>query len=133
MNILFICNGNVARSQEAALYFNTLEVGLDNARSAGVNPIIGKPIEPLVIQVLAEDGISMEGCYRKQLTPEMVATAGRVISFMEIEKLPDFARSHRDISFWNVPDPRHQDINFHRQVRDAVKERVKNLLDEMRN
>ena len=133
MNVLFICNGNVARSQEAALYFNTLEVGPDTATSAGIDPIIGKPIEPLVIQVLAEDDISMEGCYRKQLTPEMIATAGRVISFIETEKLPDFAQSHPDISFWNVPDPRHQDIDFHRHVRDAIKERVKNLLAEMRN
>lgn len=131
MNVLFICNGNVARSQEAALYFDILKVNPDDiATSAGINPIPGKPIDPYVVETLAEDGLSMNGCYRKQLTPEMVAVVDHVISFVEIEKLPDFARIHSGISFWDVPDPRHQNADFHRQVRDAIKKRVKELLAE---
>jgi protein-tyrosine-phosphatase len=130
MNVLFICNGNVARSQEAALYFDHFKASpADSATSAGLNPIIGKPINPAVVESMAEDGISMDGCYRKLLTPEMVAAAGHIVSFVEIEKLPDYAQSHPGLDFWDVPDPRYQDADFHRQIRDDIKKRVKNLIN----
>lgn len=129
MDVLFVCNGNVARSQEAALYFNTLKSKTDTkAMSAGINPVIGKPIDPLVVQVLAEDGISMDGCYRKPLTREMVRTANQIVSFVRLERLPEFARAHTTLVFWDVPDPRHQDSDFHHRVRNDIKKRVIGLL-----
>ena len=50
MNVLFVCNGNVARSQEAEIFFNTLKEKDDTiARSGGINVKLGKSIDPLVI------------------------------------------------------------------------------------
>ena len=132
MNILFVCSGNVARSQEAALYFNSLRKDPEDvATSAGIHAIVGKPINPQVVQTMFEDNMSMDGCYRKALTPDMVRIASHIISFVGIEELPDFVQSHPAVSFWDVPDPRHQNDDFHKQVRDDIKQRVIDLLREI--
>jgi|GEM_PF-2384770 len=54
MNILFICDGNVARNQEAALFLNTMISTRHRATSAGMDPKIGKPIDPAVVQVISD-------------------------------------------------------------------------------
>lgn len=132
MNVLFVCSGNVARSQTAALYFDRFKTNPEDfATSAGINAVVGKPIDPMVIKCLAEDGLSMDGCYRKPLAPEMVAAAGLIVSFVETEILPEYTHTHPDILFWDVPDPRYEDINFHRQVRDDIKQRVIRLIEEV--
>lgn len=130
--VLFICNGNVARSQEAALYFNQLKkYDSDGATSAGVNVTVGKPIDPLVVSTMAEDGYNTVGCYRKQLTEQDVSSADIIVSFKPAEELPSYARTAGQIRFWEVPDPRQQDLEFFRNVRDDVKRRVVELLEEL--
>ena len=132
MNILFICDGNVARSQAAELYFNKFNKNAnDTAVSAGVNAIEGKPIAPTVLEVMAEDGVSMQGCYRKKLSELSLNGIGMVVSFKAKEDLPPYVAQSPDVRYWDVPDPRHESIEFHRQVRDAVKERVTQLVEEL--
>ncbi len=127
MKYLFICNGNVARSQEAEYFFNDLSED-DIATSAGVNAKVGKPLDPLVLEVMQEVDYGMVGAYRKLVTEEVVQEADKIISFKPFEELPDFVQRRKDIEFWYVPDPQNQPIEFHRKVRDEVHQRVKNLL-----
>lgn len=127
MKYLFICDGNVARSQEAEYFFNDLSED-DIAQSAGVNAKVGKPLDPLVLEVMQEVDYGMVGARRKLVTKEMVDEADKIISFKPFEELPDFVQRRKDIEFWDVPDPQNQPIGFHRKVRDEVHQRVKNLL-----
>lgn len=128
MNILFICDGNVARSQEAAIFLNDLSAGKHTAISAGVNPKIGKPIDPLVIQVMKEIGYSMDKSVRKPIDESTVANADVVVSFKPANELPDFVRHHGNVKYWNVADPARQSVQFHRHIRDLVKSKVESLL-----
>jgi arsenate reductase len=127
MKILFICDGNVARSQEAELFVNKLSDGKHLATSAGVNPKVGKPIDPMVIEVMKEIGYSMNSSVRKPIDKVVTDNADVIVSFKPAEELPEFVRQ-RKVQYWNVADPARQSIEFHRETRDLVKFKVESLL-----
>jgi len=132
MNILFVCNGNVARSQEAELFFNTLTQDENtHATSGGINVKLGKPIDPLVVEVMKEIGFDISAATRKFTDETMVSGADLIVSFKPAEELPDFIRNHNNVSYWNVPDPQAQSIEFHREVRDTVRQKVTDLIEEL--
>lgn len=130
MKILFICDGNVARSQEAELFVNKLSNGKHLATSAGVNPKIGEPIDPMVIGVMKELGYNMDTSVRKPINEAVAASADVIVSFKLAEELPEFVR-RRAVRYWNVADPARQPIEFHRKTRDLVKSNVESLLAEI--
>lgn len=132
MNILFVCNGNVARSQEAEIFFNTLKHDSGSiATSGGINVKLGKPIDPLVIETMKELGYDISNATRKFADEAMASTADLVVSFKSADELPEFLKNHANIRYWNVADPQAQPIEFHRKVRDEVKEKVINLVKEL--
>lgn len=131
MNYLFICNGNVARSQEAEVFFNANRTNeADTAQSAGINVKIGKSIDPLVVEVMNEVGFDLSHAERKFVNEEMVESADKIVSFKSIEELPDYLQAREDIELWEVPDPQHQSIEFHRTVRDDIAARVLALVSK---
>lgn len=131
MNYLFICNGNVARIQEAEAFFNAKKSESDTAESAGINVKVGKPIDPLVIEVMKEVGFDLSHAERKFVNEEMVHSADKIISFKPIEELPDYLQSRSDdIELWEVPDFQHQPIEFHRNVRDDITAHVLALVTQ---
>lgn len=130
MNVLFICNGNVARSQEAVIFFNNASK-LNHAQSAGVNVKEGKPIDPLVISVMQELNYSMQDCYRKYADEKIIDDADLIISFKLYHELPVHVQSHSNVRYWEVADPQHQSIDFHREVRDSIKLMINELVSEI--
>jgi len=130
MKILFICDGNVARSQEAELFVNKLSNGKHFATSAGVSPKIGKPIDPMVIEIMKEIGYDMRVSARKPIDEVAVNNADVIVSFKPAEELPEFVR-RRNVYYWSVADPARQPIEFHRKTRDLVKAKVESLLAEI--
>lgn len=132
MNILFVCNGNVARSQEAELFFNVLKHDSNSvAMSGGINVRIGKPIDPLVVEVMNELSHDISGAVRKFTDEAMAGSADLVISFKPADELPEFLKNHANIRYWNVADPQAQPIEFHREVRNEVKNKVTKLIAEL--
>lgn len=130
MNVLFICNGNVARSQEAEAFFNDLSED-DIATSAGINVKVGKPIDPLVVEVMAEVDFSLKNAKRKLWNQDMIAQAGLIVSFKPEHELPAELRDSGKIRYWQVEDPQHQSIEFHRKIRDEVESKVSELILEL--
>lgn len=132
MNILFVCNGNVARSQEAELFFNIMKHDEKSfATSGGINVKLGKPIDPLVIEVMSEIDYDASKAVRKFVDESMANSADIIISFKPADELPGFLKNHPSIRYWNVTDPQAQAIEFHRQVRNEVKEKVISLIKEL--
>lgn len=131
MNVLFICDGNVARSQEAELFFNAQTKGRHHATSAGTNPKIGKPIDPAVIEVMSEVGYDMAACYRKAVNEAVARQADVVVSFKPLNELPDLLRQLPTIRHWNIPDPKGQPLEFHRSVRNEIQTKVTELDAEL--
>jgi protein-tyrosine-phosphatase len=105
MNILFICNGDVARSQEAEAFVNNLSLAHE-AKSAGIEVMLNKPIDPMVIEVMADCNINMEGHFRKFIDIDLVNWADLIVSFVEKSILPEYVKD-KSIIFWKIEDPRH--------------------------
>lgn len=125
MKVLFICVGNVARSQEAAAFYNQMTRSHD-ARSAGTHAVNGKPIDPLVVAVMAEAGINMDSAARKSVTSQMVQEADVVVSFVPKVDIEWFEIA--DAEFWDVGDPRWTSLEEHRVTRDLIKGLVEGFI-----
>lgn len=130
--VLFVCVHNAGRSQMAEAFFNHLarQRELDAAAaSAGTAP--GERVNPVAVRAMAELGISLEGRQPRPLTPELAAQADRIITMgcgVEAEMCPAGTYITED---WQLPDPHGQSLESVRSIRDAVRERVTVLLDEI--
>jgi len=132
MKILFICRGNVSRSQMAEAYYNYFTKS-NNASSAGVldyTPLKYPHPAEEVIQVMKEDGIDISQQIVKFITKEMVDSADNIFVMCKKEECPEFLLGSNKITFWDIDDPYDTNIETHRRIRDEIKERVEQLIRE---
>jgi len=132
MKVLFICKGNVARSQMAPVFFNKLSKK-HTAMKAGtqVNEHDGETLHPFVIKCMAELSYDLSNETRIQLTEEMVEEADKIIAICKKEVCPDYLLESDKVEFWDIPDAVHKDYDFHVKIRDEILERVKKLVEEL--
>lgn len=132
MKLLFVCKGNVGRSQIAEALFRKKFNEKFKVVSAGTH-ISGKeqPIGELmpqiqeVLDVMKEEGIDVSMAIRKQLTENMVNDADKVVAITEnIEELPDYLLNSQKLIRWYIPDPKGKDIEFTRNVKNNIKEHI---------
>jgi len=129
--VLFVCVHNSARSQMAEAYLNKLGGEKFFAESAGLEPGI---LNPLVVKVMAEDGIDISGNKTKSVfdffkagkTYEYVIT---VCDTEAAERCPIFPG--KAIRFhWSFPDPsslegtEEEKLEKIRKIRDDIKAKV---------
>ncbi len=131
--VLFVCLGNIARSQIAEAYYNHL-TGSDNASSAGVLAFTsieyGHPTKE-VIQVMKEEGIDVSYNKVKTLTEEMVKNSEKIFVMCTKEECPDFLLNSSKINFWDVGDPFNTNLDNFRRIRNEIKKRVKELIEDI--
>ncbi len=85
-------------------------------------------MDPLVLEAMSEIRFTLHSSFWKLANNDLVDQADLVISFKSYDELPEIIQDHNDIRYWNVPDPQHQSIEFHRKIRDAVKSRNDELV-----
>lgn len=132
MKVLFICVGNVGRSQMAEAIFNNLFKGMHTAISAGTqvskeNQKI-KDRDPNIVAVMKEIGIDVSENMRNQLTPEILREADEVVVMAEKETIPDYLNQNKKAIFWKVADPKGQTLEFAREVRDQIQALVNDFI-----
>jgi arsenate reductase (thioredoxin) len=127
---LFLCHGNVMRSQMAEGFYNYFTNSTD-ARSAGVNPETPKKFTSphhQGIAVMAEEGIDVSKQTCKLVTPEMVESADVVYCMTYKEALPDFVLKSPKVIYWDIEDPYDMPLHEVREIRDQVKEHVQGIV-----
>ena len=129
--VLFLCVGNVARSQMAEALFNRHAPPGWRAISAGTQP--GKEVHPLALKALREIGIEHQG-RPKPLTERMLEKASIIVAVCtEAEACP--VVPGKNIEHWGIPDPFSPNDEGHlpryREARDTIKERVLQLVREL--
>ena len=131
MKILFVCYGNVGRSQMAEAYYNHFTKS-NKAISAGTDPTTpARYSQPSfeVISVMKEEGIDISGNKVQTVNTEMVKNSEKIYILCKPELCPSFLLASNKIAFWNVKDPYKIDINGTRIIRDEIKEKVYQLIE----
>jgi arsenate reductase (thioredoxin) len=125
--LLFICVQNAGRSQLAAALAEHLSAGKVHVRSAGSAP--AGQINPDVITVLAERGITLTEAYPKPLTSDVVHAAEVIVTMGCGDACPIYpGKRYLD---WDVPDPNGQPLDTVRDIRDDLQARVTTLLRDL--
>jgi len=125
--VLFVCVHNAARSQMAEAFFNEMTGGEHRGISAGSQP--SEHVNPDAVKVMAEAGINISGRKPKRLTSEMVEGADKVVIMGCGEEVcPVVPKEMED---WQLEDPEGQPIEKIRRIRDQIKDRVRQIVEEL--
>ncbi len=124
--ILFVCSGNVARSQIAEAYYNKF-CHNNEAISAGVDHLTPDKYPKLVdfvIEVMKEDGIDISKNTVKYITREMVNEVKKIIVMCDKNICPQFLLDSNKVIHWQVNDPYNTSLDNFRIIRDQIKNKV---------
>jgi len=123
--ILFACRENACRSQIAGAFAQHLAGDKFEVISGGSSP--AEKINPLMVEAMSEKGLDM--AFRKpksiekavaEVKPDIIIKmgCGEECAFMHGVKTED----------WNLPDPAGKPIDFMRNIRDEIENRVVSLI-----
>lgn len=125
--ILFVCVHNAGRSQMAAGFMSHLGGDQVEVFSAGSAP--KDQINPIAVAVMQEVGIDISQNVPKVLTQDAVKASDVVITMGCGDACPIFpGKRYED---WELEDPAGKEIEIVRRIRDEIKQRVTNLLQDI--
>ncbi|OYC98004.1 arsenate reductase ArsC [Microbacterium sp. Yaish 1] len=126
-SVLFVCVHNAGRSQMAAGFLRDIAGDRIEVRSAGSLP--ADRINPVAVEAMAELGIDITAEHPKVLTTEAVQASDVVITMGCGDACPFFpGKRYED---WKLDDPGGQGIDAVRPIRDDIRERIRQLVDEL--
>jgi arsenate reductase len=125
--ILFVCIENARRSQMAQGFAKAFGQGKVEVYSAGSHP--SSQIDPLVIEVMKEKGIDLSDRRPKGLNDLPSIEMDYLVTMGCEETCP--AVLAKKIIEWEIPDPKGKPIEFYREIRDIIKDKVKTFLEEI--
>jgi len=121
--VLFVCVQNSCRSQMAEGFARRMAGDILEPYSAGSNP--ADEVSPSAVAVMAEAGIDISSQKPKGFAALPAAGFDYLVGMGCSDTCPFFPAA-RHIQ-WEIPDPKGQDIEVFRQVRDIIRERVAEL------
>jgi protein-tyrosine-phosphatase len=125
--VLFVCVHNAGRSQMAAGYLRHLAGDRITVLSAGSAP--GDTLNPVAVQVMAEEGIDISEAVPTILTTGAVRESDVVITMGCGDACPYFpGKRYED---WVLDDPAGQGVEMVRGVRDEIKQRIQALVQDL--
>jgi protein-tyrosine-phosphatase len=126
-SVLFVCVHNAGRSQMAAAYLSHLGRGQVEVLSAGSAP--AESVNPAVVEAMLEEGIDIRAEVPKVLTTAAVQESDVVITMGCGDVCPIFpGKRYED---WVLEDPAGQGVDAVRPIRDEIKRRINDLLDDL--
>ena len=126
-SVLFVCVHNAGRSQMAAAYLTHLAGDRVEVRSAGSAP--AESVNPAAVQAMAEEGIDMSAEIPKVLTDDAVRASDVVITMGCGDTCPIYpGKRYED---WKLDDPAGQGVDAVRPIRDEIRRRIEELIDEI--
>lgn len=126
--VLFVCEGNIFRSQMAEAFFNASPPDGWQAKSAGTRP--GRSVHPSAVRLMHEAGIDISRKRPKPFDSASAARAWRVVAMCDLDGHP--AEVIQRIERWPIIDPAALPEVRWREIRDEIARRVNVLLDEIR-
>ena len=134
--VLFLCVHNTFRSQMAEAYFNKFakERGIRwQAKSAGF--LKADKVNEKAIILMKEEGIDISDKKPKLLTNKMLKSADKIVVVCqecEEQGLCLVLPKEKDIEYWRLPNPAQMELDKARVIRGQIKERVLNLISQLK-
>ena len=126
-SVLFVCVHNAGRSQMAAGFLRHLAGDRIEVRSAGSSP--AEQLNPVAIAAMAEEGIDIAAEQPKVLTTDAVRASDVVITMGCGDTCPYYpGRRYED---WVLDDPAGQALDQVRPIRDEIRRRVQQLIEQL--
>ncbi|MFF2960672.1 arsenate reductase ArsC [Streptomyces sp. NPDC057963] len=126
-SVLFVCVHNAGRSQMAAAWLTHLAGDRVEVRSAGSQP--GDTVNPAAVEAMREVGIDISAETPKVLTADAVSGSDVCITMGCGDTCPVFpGKRYLD---WKLEDPAGRDVESVRPIRDAIRNLVEGLIEEI--
>ncbi|MCK5203293.1 MAG: NAD(P)H-dependent oxidoreductase, partial [Desulfobacterales bacterium] len=126
--ILFACRENACRSQMASAFAQYLAGEKFEVLNGGSEP--ADKINPDMIKVMHEKGIDMAFRSPQSIEAAISNNSPEVIVTMGCGEECPFVPGAQILD-WDLPDPAGKPLDFMRQVRDEIENRVKSLIKEL--
>jgi protein-tyrosine-phosphatase len=131
--ILFVCNGNVARSQIAEELYKSITH--KNASSAGTkvkpekNGVLLKNDGEFALTAIDNfdklTGIDISNNTRKMLTEDMMRLAEKIIIMADKDTLPDYISAYDDkIEYLSIRDPKTYDFDGYKDIIEQIRKYI---------
>ncbi len=111
---MVVCIGNICRSPMAEVLLQDYKPDL-NVYSSGIGALVGKPADPMSIQLMDKKGINLHDHCAQQINTVLVSTSDLILTMEQRhidaiqEKFPEARGKVHLIGKWNnnqeVPDP----------------------------
>ena len=142
MKILFVCRGNVGRSQMAEALFKKYS-GMDSISAGTRVPQEGPgkegkelgdiPVAEPVIRCLWEkEVVDVSRCTNKQVDEVMIAGVDKIIIMAEPSTVPDYLMNDPRSTVWTIDDPMHHDYDYYCQILEQIKGMVLTLIQDLK-
>ena len=128
--VVFVCVHNSGRSQMAEAFLNQLAKGKAIGISAGTQP--GDEVNPIVVTAMREVDIDISHNNPKMLTMKMLEKADKMITMgCGADAGGLCPASFIATEDWKLDDPKDKPLEQVRAIRDDIKKRVMNLVQEI--
>ena len=134
MKVLFVCKGNVGRSQLAEGLFNNLTKKHHAISSGTIAKNKGKLMKNVSIKnvkILKEVGIDISNKKVKKLNKKMAYSADKIIVFCDRRTWPEFLLKSDKVETWISKDTQYMTYKERRVFRNQTKKKIQKLLKEL--
>lgn len=131
--VLFICLGNVARSQMAEGFYNYF-TGSNDAISAGIIAYTPKkyvnPIREVII-CMNEEEIDVSKKIVKTINHKMIIESEKIFVLCKKDECSELLLEQKNLVFWKIKDPYQTSIDNYRMIRNQIKKKVLALIESL--
>ena len=128
-NVLFVCVENAGRSQMAEAFFKKYAPSKFKVISAGTAP--SSQLNPKVVQVMAEIGITLDQQSPKLLSNDMIQDSLKTVNMGCMDKESCPALFVKDVLDWKISDPKEKSLDEIREIRDKILTEVLYLIKSL--
>ena len=133
MKILFVCRGNVGRSQMAEALFSKISGIKSFSAGTKIGEKENQKIKELllaepVIRFMKKEGIDISENVRTNVTPKMIKKYDKIIVMAEPETVPEYLSKSNKIEVWDIKDPKGMDDAGYEKIISKIKNKIKEFL-----